>query len=71
MITDRCVMDVDPETGEMRLAGLYPGSTVEDVQAEVGWPLTLAPVLEEVAPPTAEELRIMREELDPTGMYRS
>ena len=71
VITDRCVMDFDPETGEMRLAGLYPGSTVEDVQAEVGWPLTLAPVLEEVAPPTAEELRIMREELDPTGMYRS
>ncbi|MBN2470614.1 MAG: CoA-transferase subunit beta [Anaerolineae bacterium] len=70
VITDRCVLDFDPETGEMRLAGLYPGSAVEDVQAEIGWALKLAPALDEIAPPTADELRIMRDELDPTGMYR-
>jgi glutaconate CoA-transferase subunit B len=69
-ITDRCLMDFDPATGEMRLAALYPGSTVEDVQAQVGWTLTVSPDLTEVEPPTAEELRIMREELDPTGLYR-
>lgn len=70
VITEKCLMDFDPETGEMRLAGLYPGSGVEDVQAEVGWTLKLAPELNDVDPPSADELRIMREELDPTGMYR-
>lgn len=70
VITDRCVLDFDPLTGEMRLAGLYPGSTFEDVQAEVSWSLAVAPELSVVEPPTDEELRIMREELDPGGLYR-
>jgi glutaconate CoA-transferase subunit B len=70
VITDRCLLDFHPETGEMRLAALYPGSTVEDVQAEVGFALAVAPEVGEVAPPSAEELRIMRKELDPAGLYR-
>ncbi len=70
VITDKCLMDFDPETGEMRVAGLYPGCTLEDVQAEVSWELTVSPDMTSVEPPTAEELRIMREELDPSGLYR-
>jgi len=71
VITDKAVLDFDPQTGEMRLAGLYPGVTVDDVRAGVGWELCVSPELAEIAPPTAEELRIMREELDPTGLYRA
>lgn len=70
VITEKCLMDFHPETGEMRLSGLYPGVTVEDVQEGVGWKLASAPELGEVPPPTDDELRIMREELDPTGLYR-
>jgi glutaconate CoA-transferase subunit B len=70
IITDKCVLDFDPESGAMRLAGLYPGVTFDDVQAGIGFALPSAPTVTEVAPPTAEELRIMREELDPTGLYR-
>ena len=70
VITDRCLLDFHPETGEMRLAALYPGSAIEDVQAEVGFALSVAPDLGEVHPPSAEELRIMREDLDPAGLYR-
>jgi glutaconate CoA-transferase subunit B len=70
VITDKCLMDFDPETGEMRLAGLYPGITVDEVQEGVGFALTVSPDLREVAPPTDDELRIMRDELDPSGMYR-
>jgi glutaconate CoA-transferase subunit B len=40
-----------------------------DVQAEVGWPVGVAAGLETTQPPTAEELRLIREELDPGGMY--
>ncbi len=70
VITDKCIFDFAPENGEMRLAGLYPGVTVADVQAEIGWELPVADSLEDVAPPSAEDLRMMREVLDPAGLYR-
>ena len=54
----------------MQLTALYPGVTREDVQAEVGWPLRLAEKIGEIAPPSNEELRLIREEIDPGGMYR-
>jgi glutaconate CoA-transferase subunit B len=43
---------------------------VESVQAAVGWPLRVADELHEMTPPTAEELTIIREHLDPQGIYR-
>lgn len=70
VITDKCVLDFDEDDGEMRLAGLYPGMTIDDVQEGIGWKLRVAPDLYTVDAPTDEELRLMREELDPTGMYR-
>jgi glutaconate CoA-transferase, subunit B len=54
----------------MQLSELYPGVTVSDVQAEVGWPLRLAETINETAAPTTEELRLIRDEVDPQGMYR-
>jgi glutaconate CoA-transferase subunit B len=55
--------------GEMYLSSVHPGVTVEEVQAEVSWPLKVAPDLKVTEPPTAEELRLIREELDPGGTY--
>jgi len=40
------------------------------VQAEVGWPLRVAETVGETATPTAEELHLIRDEVDPQGMYR-
>jgi glutaconate CoA-transferase subunit B len=37
----------------------------------VGWPLKIAEGLKTTEPPTAEELRLIREELDPEGAYTS
>jgi glutaconate CoA-transferase, subunit B len=70
VITDRAIFDFDPETREMRLTELAPGEMIESIQAEVGWPLRIAPTLKTMAPPTREELSLMREELDPEGLYR-
>ena len=54
----------------MQLDALYPGVTAKNVQDEVGWRLRLAAKIEEVSAPSVEELRLIREELDPSGMYR-
>jgi glutaconate CoA-transferase subunit B len=70
MITDKGILNFDNPEREMQLSALYPGVAVNDVQAEVGWPLKLREKIEEVTAPSLEELRLIREELDPNGMYR-
>ncbi len=69
VITDYCILRFDPQSKEMVLASLHPGATVEQVQAQVGWKLAVAPDLQTTEPPTAEELRLIREELDPQRLY--
>lgn len=69
VITDRALFDFD-DRGEMRLIEVAPGETAESIQAEVGWPLQISPDLKEIAPPTVAELDIIRQDLDPQGLYR-
>jgi glutaconate CoA-transferase subunit B len=71
VVTDKAVLETDPERGELILAGVYPGVSVAEVQAGVGWPLRSRPALEPVATPTREELRLLREVLDPRRLYLS
>jgi glutaconate CoA-transferase, subunit B len=70
VITDKAILNFSNSRREMQLSELYPGVTVSDVQAEVGWPLRLAETINETAAPTTEELRLIRDEVDPQGMYR-
>jgi glutaconate CoA-transferase subunit B len=57
------------ETGEMRLESVHPGATLDDVRATMGWDPIIADPLPTTPAPTAEELRLIREELDPLGAY--
>ncbi len=56
-------------TGEMELRSVHPSVTVEQVLEKTGWEMKVSRGLTETAPPTAEELRLIREELDPDGTY--
>lgn len=69
VITDKAVLDFDPETKRMRLASVHPGVSVAEVIENTGFPLlvpTTVPVTEE---PTAEELELIRREVDPDRAY--
>ena len=55
--------------GELVLTALHPGRSADEARANTGWPLRVADELTETPPPTADELRLLREELDPTGIY--
>jgi glutaconate CoA-transferase subunit B len=68
VVTDLGVYRFD-ETGEMRLDALHPGVTLEAVRETIGWDINVAPDLASTPPPTADELRLIREELDPEGVY--
>jgi glutaconate CoA-transferase subunit B len=70
VVTDKCVFGFDEETREITLETLHPGVTLAEVQEVVAWELMVAPDLAETEPPTGEELRLLREELDPQGLYR-
>lgn len=54
-------------SGEMELRSLHPSVTPELAREATGWELKVADDVEETPPPTAEELRLIREELDPEG----
>ena len=66
VITDLALLDFEPDSGRMRLAGLQPEVTVEAVAANTGFELLIADELRNLAPPTTEELGVLRA-LDPAG----
>ncbi len=57
------------DEGEMVLTQLHPGVTLDDVRDNTGWELRVADDLHGTEPPTAEELHVLRNELDPDGIY--
>lgn len=71
VITDKAIFRFDPASREMELSALHPGVSLAEVQAEVGWDLRVASNLEITPAPGAEELRLIREELDPAGRSRT
>ncbi len=70
VVTNLAILEPD-ETGELVLTALHPGVSVEQVQSNTGWQLKTAAELRFTEAPTAEELRILREELDPDQIYLS
>lgn len=68
VVTDLGILEPD-ETGEMLLTSLHPGATLEQARENTGWQLKAAGDLHITQAPTAEELRILREDLDPQGIY--
>jgi glutaconate CoA-transferase, subunit B len=69
VVTDLGTYTFDRDTGEMTLMTMHPGVTLDDVHANTGWELGVAPDLGETSRPSVEELRLIREELDPGGVY--
>ncbi|TAL11310.1 MAG: CoA-transferase subunit beta [Chloroflexota bacterium] len=70
VVTDLGIWHFDDD-GEMRLDSLHPGATLEEIRTTIGWEPRIAADVEITAAPTSEELRLIREELDPGGAYTS
>jgi glutaconate CoA-transferase subunit B len=69
LITDLGVFKFDPVTREMILTDLHPGVEKRAVQENLGWEVRFADELRITEPPTHEELRLIREALDPQHIY--
>ena len=69
IITDKAVMGFDKKTHSAALLSLHPGVSLEDVLANTGFPLHVPEAIPATALPSAEELRLLREEIDPGSVY--
>jgi acyl CoA:acetate/3-ketoacid CoA transferase beta subunit len=69
VITDKAIFDFDPESKRMRLVSIHPFATLEDVLANMAFQPIVPDDLPVTEPPTAEQVRLIREEIDPEGMY--
>ena len=65
VITDLAILGFSPETKRMQLQSLHPGVQRPDVEANTGFALEIASRLLRTDPPTAEELHVLRNEVDP------
>ena len=68
VVTNLGLMEPD-ESGELVLTALHPGCTFEQVQENTGWQVRAARQTTTTEPPLQSELKLLREELDPGGIY--
>lgn len=65
VITDLCVLGFDEESSRMQVEKMHPGVTREQIAENTGFELLWSPDLSVSEAPTEEELRILREKVDP------
>lgn len=69
VVSTLALLGFDDATKRMKLLATQPGVTVEQVIAETGFELLLADPVASNPAPSAEELRILRDEVDRQRLY--
>jgi len=64
------VFDFDESTGRMRVKSIHSGLDLQDVIQNTGFELLTSGTVQESDSPSEEELRLIRDEIDPLGMRR-
>jgi glutaconate CoA-transferase, subunit B len=66
VVTDLGVLEPEPETRELALAAVHPGTSPDDVRAATGWDLRVHSAVRVVDPPSPAEIAALRA-LAPAG----
>jgi glutaconate CoA-transferase, subunit B len=69
VITDKAIFGFHPKTKKMMLVSIHPGNKLEDVLSTLGFRPIIPARVPETEPPAAEQLRLIREVIDPEQMY--
>lgn len=68
VVTTKAVLRFHPDSKEMVLASYHPGLTPQAVLGDTGFPVDADGAVETI-PPSPEELRILREKVDPERIF--
>ncbi|MDR3270571.1 MAG: hypothetical protein LBT32_03530 [Peptococcaceae bacterium] len=68
VVTDKAIFGIDETTKRLKLLSIHPGNTPQDIIDNTGFAVDVAGV-PETAPPAAEELRMIREVIDPDHIH--
>mgnify|MGYP001178281884 FL=1 len=69
VITNEALFGFDAKTRRMTLLEVLPGRTADDIQKKVSFELIISPNLKEMAEPSADDLKLLREKCDPDGYF--
>lgn len=69
VVSNLGLMGYDEESCRMKLLATNPGVTVEQVLENTGFEMLVADTVGQNAAPTEKELTLLRNEIDPTGLY--
>jgi acyl CoA:acetate/3-ketoacid CoA transferase beta subunit len=69
VITDKAVFGFDPVSMRMRIESIHPDSSLDDVLSNMNFQPIVPDNLPITEPPTTEQVRLIREEIDPQGNY--
>jgi hypothetical protein len=67
VVSNLAVFDFETPDRSMRLRSVHPGVTVDEVVAATGFSLVIPSEVPSSRLPTAEELRLIRDVIDPEG----
>jgi acyl CoA:acetate/3-ketoacid CoA transferase beta subunit len=68
VVTNLGVLDFETPDHSMRLRSVHPGVTVDEIVAATGFELVVPDSVPETRAPTAEELHLIRDVIDPHGL---
>lgn len=68
VISNKGVFDFETPDRSMRLRSVHPGGSVEDIVKSTGFPLVIPEDVEVTRAPTDDELRLLREVIDPGAL---
>lgn len=69
VVTDLGVLARPGAGEELTLVGVHPGVGIDEVRRATGWDLRVADEVATVQPPGPDELRLLRETVDPDRVY--
>jgi len=71
VVSNLALMDFHPESKKMRLRSTHPGITIDQVREATGFELLMPEgTVPETRPPSQEQVRLIRERIDPDNMRR-
>lgn len=70
IVTNLCIFELNKETGLLEVVSIHPGISEDELVKSTGFEIIKAKDFHITAPPTPEELQLIRSEIDPLGIRR-